>query len=81
MKYVLILLFPLVLSSCACKPVTEYVQVYPVVPQYSPIAYPDVELKVWSDYSIYKAQCEYQIQTCNSNIESVYKALELDNVK
>lgn len=70
-----------VLSSCStCKPKTEYVDriVYqsPVYSKPDLAEYPTVQLYLWGDYAVYKAQCEAQIDKCNSDMQSVLKALE-----
>ena len=77
---VLMLLSLTVLSSCACKSTIEYVDrvvvVEPVLPDIQSIVYPSVELRVWGDYAIYKAQCEAQIDICNSSIQSIINSIE-----
>lgn len=79
-KLALIPIFLLVLNSCAtCEPRVEYVDriitIKPDVPDVMPTELPSVELRVWGDYSIYKAQCETLIGTCNADKKSIMDSL------
>lgn len=81
---VLLPVFLIVLSSCACKPTIEYVDrvqyLVPEVPKLAPVEYPKVQLEVWGDYSIYKAQCEAQINLCNLNMETIVNSITTELV-
>ena len=77
--FVLMSLSLIILSSCAKSPIIQYVDrvVYqePVYPVPAYLNYPSVNLIVWGDYAIYKAQCEALIDTGNSELQSILDAL------
>ena len=77
---VLLLPFPILLSSCACKPTIEYVDrvefIEPQLPDLLPTEYPSIRLQVWGDYAIYKQQCEAQIDKCNADKSAIINAIE-----
>lgn len=77
---VLMLASLILLSSCSCNPKTEYVDrivyVEPVLPEVTNTKLPSIELNVWGDYAIYKAQCEAKIKSCNSEKNSIINSVK-----
>ena len=71
----------MVLSSCSTEPKIEYVDriIYktPIYPVPQDTELPSVQLNVWGDYGIYKAQCESLINKCNTDKKSIIDALKI----